>query len=182
MKSLALVFGLSLVACGGSAPSSTTTTTPVAEHHEDHDHDHGGPEDDSSPVVGPPQVAWKDMTHQQQARFMAKVVMPKFKPMFQKFDGKMFAKFECDTCHAKATVADHSFKMPNPDIYVLPESEEDFGKILKAKPEWMKLMGEVEHEMAGTLGLPPYNPAAPDPTQFGCYGCHTHKAGGAGDL
>lgn len=122
------------------------------------------------------------MTHKQQARFMEKVVVPKFAPVFQGFDGKMFHDFGCKTCHAKSTVEDHSFHMPNPEIYVLPEAPDDFGKLVKAKPEWMKLMGGVEEEMATTLGLPPFDPKAPSPAQFGCFGCHTHKPGGAGDL
>ena len=62
--------------------------------------------------------------------------------------------------------------MPNPDIFVLPEVPDDFKKLAADKPEWMKFMPKVEEEMAKTLGLTPYNPAAPDPSQFGCYGCH----------
>jgi len=159
-----LIWILALAACGGASKSGTTS-----------------PEGGGGKVVGPPDVAWKDMTHEQQAKFMGEVVMPKFKPMFQSFDPKAFAEFNCHTCHGKGSV-DKTFKMPNPDIYVLPEAPEDFQKLGAQKPGWMKLMPQVEEEMAKTLGMPAYNPAAPDPSQFGCYGCHTHKAGGAGDL
>jgi hypothetical protein len=161
-----LIWILALAACGGASQSGSTTP--------------GGGGGDGK-VVGPPEVAWKDMTHEQQAKFMGAVVMPKFKPMFQSFDPKAFAEFNCHTCHGQGSV-DKTFKMPNPAIYVLPEAPEDFQKLGTSKPGWMKLMPQVEEEMAKTLGMKPYDPAAPDPSQFGCYGCHTHKAGGAGDL
>lgn len=158
MKHSILIIAL-VAACGSSSKPTTTPTEPEK-------------------VVGPPTVAWKDMTHEQQAKFMDAVVVPKFKPMFQQFDAKTFAEFNCKTCHAEAVVKDKTFKMPNPDIFVLPEVPDDFKKLAAEKPEWMKFMPKVEEEMAQTLGLPPYNPAAPDPGQFGCFGCHTHKPGG----
>ncbi len=162
MKLYTLVIAALVAACGSSPKTSTTTTNPP----------------DTGNVVGPPAVAWKDMTHEQQAKFMEAVVVPKFKPMFQEFDGKTFAEFNCKTCHGEAGVKGKTFKMPNPDIFVLPEVPDDFKKLAADKPEWMKFMPKVEEEMAKTLGLPPYNPAAPDPGQFGCFGCHTHKPGG----
>ncbi|HEY4240485.1 MAG TPA: hypothetical protein VGM88_11755 [Kofleriaceae bacterium] len=161
MKRLAFTLLLA-AACGGSAPA--TSTTPPA---------------DNGPVVGPPQVAWKDMNKEQMAKFMDAVVVPKFKPIFQQFDPKGFAEFGCKTCHGEAAVKDKTFKMPNPDIFVLPEAEADFGKIMEKKPDWMKFMGGVEEEMAKTLNLPPFDPKSENHEgQFGCYGCHTHKPGG----
>jgi len=154
MKHLALL--VLLAACGGSSPK--TTTTPP----------------DEGKVVGPPEVAWKDMSHEQKAKFMAAVVVPKFKPMFQNFAPNVFHEFNCATCHG-AGAKDHSFKMPNPDIFVLPEAPADFQKLAQDKPDWMKFMPDVEHAMASTLGEKPYDPAAPDPSQFACYNCHTHK-------
>jgi hypothetical protein len=175
MKRLSVLF--LVAACGSSAPKTATPPPPAGDQPPPA---HGEMKDDNSPVVGPPQVEWKTMTHEQKGRFMDKVVMPKFKPMFQQFDGKVFAEFTCKTCHGDGA-KDHTFKMPNPGIWVLPEAKEDFGKLAQEKPEWFKFMPEVEHEMATTLGMPPYDPAAPAPTQFGCFGCHTHKAGGQKD-
>jgi hypothetical protein len=163
MKHLAVLL-LVAAACGGSSPKTETAGGSAAA-------------EDTGPVVGPPDVPWDKLTHDQQARFMAKVVMPKFKPMFQQFDAKLFADFKCKTCHGKGA-ADHTFKMPNPDIYVLPEAPADFQKLAQDKPEFMKFMPEVSHAMAETLGMKPFDPAAPDPSQFGCGGCHTHKPGG----
>ena len=169
MHRLSIVLVLA-AACGGSSKTTTTETTPTGPAE-------GSGSAETAPVVGPPQVAWKDMTKEQRGKFMAKVVMPKFKPMFQEFDPKGFAKFECETCHGEAA-KNHTFKMPNPDIFVLPEAPADFQKLAQEKPDWMKFMPKVEEEMAKTLGLPAYDPKAPSPDQFGCYGCHTHKPGG----
>jgi hypothetical protein len=166
MKTL-LALILLVAACGGSKPPTTEPT----------DRDHAV---DDGKVVGPPTVAWKDMSQEQRAKYMKAVVVPKFKPMFQEFDAKTFANFGCATCHGPG-VKDHKFDMPNPGIFVLPEAPDDFKKLGEKKPDWMKLMLKVEVEMANTLGMPPYDPAKPDPSQFGCYGCHTHKPGGGSD-
>jgi hypothetical protein len=177
MKRLAFV--LFLAAGGGSSPQPATPATsgsaPATAAAEP-----AATDAVSVKVVGPPEVAWKDMTHEQRGKFMHDVVMPKFKPMFVKFDPKGFDDFSCATCHGEGA-KDHTFKMPNANIFVLPEAEADFMKLAKAKPDWMKFMPEVEHEMAVTLGMKPYDPAAPDPSQFGCYGCHTHKPGGTAE-
>ena len=50
-------------------------------------------------VVGPPEVAWKDMTTEQKGKFMKEVVTPKMKVAFQAFDADEFKKFGCPTCH-----------------------------------------------------------------------------------
>src|SRR3954466_10799023 len=70
-------------------------------------------------VVGPPEVAWKDMTKDQKMKFMKAVVTPKMKVTFQKFDPKMFEKFNCGTCHGK-DAKDREFKMPNPKADIHP--------------------------------------------------------------
>src|SRR4051794_29907662 len=50
-------------------------------------------------VVGPPEVAWKDMTKEQRGKFMKVVVTPKMKGVFQEFDPVHFKQFNCATCH-----------------------------------------------------------------------------------
>ena len=37
-------------------------------------------------TVGPPEVAWKDMTYKQKRAYMKAAVMPTMKPVFQGFD------------------------------------------------------------------------------------------------
>ena len=130
-----------------------------------------------APLVGPPQVAWKDLSGQQRARFMAKVVMPKFAPRFHAFDAKTFEKFACVTCHGPG-VADHTYQLPNPELYVLPETIEEFKQLFVDKPEWMHFMTELERDMATTLGMQPADPAHPQAGWSGCYTCHSHRPGG----
>ena len=65
------------------------------------------------------------------------------------------------------------FKMPTPD---LPKLDFAALKAGKQKPKVAKWMGEVvEPEMAKLLQKPVYNPEKPDPSQFGCLGCHEQK-------
>jgi hypothetical protein len=119
-------------------------------------------------------AAWDfdKLTHEEQADFMKKHVMPTMKPLFQKFDAKHYAKFGCKTCHGKDPKA-AKFKMPTPD---LPKLDFAALKAGKQKPEIAKWMGEVvEPEMAKLLQKPVYNPEHPDPSQFGCLGCHEQK-------
>jgi cytochrome c553 len=127
-------------------------------------------------VVGPPEVAWKDLTKEQKAKYMKAAVTPKMKVVFQEFDPKLFAKFNCATCHGKEAKK-REFKMPNPEIHPLPGSEAAFMEMMKKKPsweKWAKFMGEkVEPQMATLLGKPVFDPKKPDPAAFGCGGCHT---------
>ena len=52
-------------------------------------------------TVGPPEVAWKDMTLKQKKAYMKAAVEPTMKPIFREFDAKEFKKFDCVTCHGK---------------------------------------------------------------------------------
>jgi|tagenome__1003787_1003787.scaffolds.fasta_scaffold19769349_1 hypothetical protein len=127
-------------------------------------------------VVGPPDVAWKDMSKEQRGRYMKAVVTPKMKLVFQDFDPKLFERFNCATCHGKEAKS-RAFKMPNPEIHPLPPTPEAYMAMMKKKPEWerwSKFMGErVAPQMATLLGLPVFDPKKPDPSAFGCKGCHT---------
>jgi hypothetical protein len=126
-------------------------------------------------TVGPPEVAWKDMTFAQKRSYMKAAVTPKMKPIFQTFDGEKFKTFNCDTCHGKGS-ADRKYKMPSPDIHPLPNTREAFEAKLKAEPTWPKwtkfMSGEVEPAMGKLLDLPVFNPEKPVQGAFGCAACH----------
>src|SRR4051812_3116490 len=77
----------------------------------------------SGKTVGPPEVAWKDMTYKQKKAYMKSAVTPTMKPIFQAFDAKVFKTFSCDTCHGKDGV-ERKFKMPSNDIHPLPGTPE----------------------------------------------------------
>ncbi|MBK7864732.1 MAG: hypothetical protein IPJ65_40255 [Archangiaceae bacterium] len=139
--------------------------------------ENAGPPDDDSPVVTPQQTPWKDMTGQQRGRYMAKVVLPKLRPVFQAFDGEKFAKVTCATCHGEHG-KQNEFKMPSAELPSLPDSPEVFmATVMKEQPEMVKFMGEKVVPMtAELLGIEAFNPQAPKEGAFGCHGCHTLKS------
>jgi hypothetical protein len=126
-------------------------------------------------VVGPPEVAWKEMTAKQKGAYMKAVVTPKMKPLFQAFDSRQFKKFTCETCHGKGAV-DREFKMPSPGIKPLPGTPEAFMAKLKTEKDWPKwtdfMKGKVVPTMSELLAIKEFDPKAPDPKAFGCKNCH----------
>jgi hypothetical protein len=147
---------LFLAACGGK--SAPTTTTPEPE-----------------PEPAPSQ--FKDMNHDQRVEFMKTVVMPEMKPLFVAFDPK-FEEMNCKTCHG-AGAENGKFEMPNPDLPVLPGTEEAFGEYMK-DPEharWAMFMIEkVKPTMAGLLQVAEFDPAT-GTGEFSCASCHTMEGG-----
>ncbi len=126
-------------------------------------------------VVGPPEVAWKDLTPEQKGKFMKEVVTPKMKVAFQAFDADEFKKFGCPTCHGDKA-KQKKFKMPNAGLPELPGNQAGFATLMEKKPKMMKFMGEtVKPELAKLLGVPEFDPKKPEAGGFGCAGCHTFK-------
>jgi hypothetical protein len=158
---------LVLLACGAKTTTTTTTgpTNPTP------------PDNGDEAVVGPPTVAWKDMTKPQKGKFMKAVVLPRMKELFVEFDAEEFAEMDCFTCHGD-DADDRKFEMPNPDILVLPANEEGWKKLAGEKGEWLKFMGgKVKPEMAKLLGMPEFNPKDPAPGTFACFNCHQQEGG-----
>lgn len=152
----AVLVTATVVACSSSAPATTETHEP-------------NPTAARVPIKD---VAWKDMTKPERGAYMRDVVTPQMKAAFVAFDAKYANDFGCATCHG-AGVADHSFKMPNPDIFVLKATHEEMAVIAQQKPEWMKFMVEqVKPKMADLLGVPAWDPEK-HPDGFGCHACHT---------
>jgi hypothetical protein len=105
-------------------------------------------------VTLPKNAKWAELDHDQRAKFMAKVVVPKMKPLFQAFDPNRFAHFDCRTCHGPS--AEHDvFRMPNPQLFALPKTREGFDALGAKEPAWVKFMSEqVKPQMAELLGSP----------------------------
>jgi hypothetical protein len=126
-------------------------------------------------TVGPPEVAWKDMTYKQKRAYMKAAVMPTMKPVFQGFDADKFKDFTCATCHGKDG-ADRKFKMPSNDIHPLPNTAAAFEAKMKTEPTWPKwtkfMSGDVEPAMGKLLDLPVFDPKKPVEGAFGCAACH----------
>jgi hypothetical protein len=130
-------------------------------------------------AVGPPEVAWKDMTYKQKKVYMKEAVEPTMKPIFQAFDAKKFKTFDCGTCHGKDGVK-RKFKMPSNDIHPLPNTKEAFEAKLKAEPTWPKwtdfMAKQVEPAMGKLLDVPVFNPQKPVEGAFSCGKCHKLEA------
>jgi hypothetical protein len=125
------------------------------------------------PVVAGDTVHWDKMSVSEKRKHMKKVVLPEMKKVFQEFDAKTFAKFNCNTCHGEKAEK-NKFKMPNPDLPKLPQPTDRaaFMALSEKKPEVTKFMGtKVKPEMARLLGLEEFNLATK--VGFGCYACHT---------
>jgi hypothetical protein len=117
-------------------------------------------------------IDWKGMSHGQRMEYMKKVVFPKMKALFVKFDATRFAAMDCRTCHGSAA-NDDSFKMPNPEIWKMPKGMDGWKMIQKNNPKYMEFMGKtVKPQMAALLGMQPSNPQA-QVAGFGCDNCHT---------
>ena len=126
-------------------------------------------------TVGPPEVAWKNMTFQQKKAYMKTAVEPTMKPIFQAFDAKEFKKFNCATCHGKDGPA-RKFKMPGNDVHPLPNTPEAFEAKLKTEPTWPKftefMSQKVVPAMGKLLDVPVFDPKKPVEGAFSCAACH----------
>lgn len=128
---------------------------------------------DESAVVGPPQVAWKDMTKKQKQTYMKKVVIPTMQPLFAAYDKDEFSTITCLTCHGDGAT-DSTFEMPNPEIMPLPATPEGFQALMAEKPKAVEFMAkQVKPAMAKLLGEPEFDHEHPEAGGFGCGGCHT---------
>ena len=138
-----------------------------------------GPRLAQGKTVGPPEVAWKDLTYDQKKAYMKAKVQPTMKPIFQAFDAKKFKTFNCQTCHGDDG-PDRKYKMPSNDIHPLPNSKEGFEAKLKAEPtwpKWTKFMAEgVEPAMGKLLAIPVFNPRKPVEGALSCGNCHKLEA------
>lgn len=130
-------------------------------------------------VVGPPQVAWKDLTYDQKKAYMKTAVVPVMKPIFKAFDAKKFPTVNCVTCHG-SDGTDRKYKMPSNDIHPLPNSKEGFEAKLKAEPTWPKwtefMSQKVEPAMGKLLGMPVFDPKKPVEGALSCANCHKLEA------
>jgi hypothetical protein len=166
MRRLVALFGLVssgmfvFAACGGGGAESGGSTMPTAS---------ASGAETSAASASSAAMDWESMSHGQRLETMKKVVVPKMGAVFQSFDAKKFADFNCVVCHGER-IKQKNFDMPNPDLPHLSYTD-GFKKHMTEKPEITKfMMDKVEPEMAAALGMHPYDPK----TQkgFGCGGCH----------
>jgi hypothetical protein len=143
--------------CGGSQPAPAAPEGAA-------DGKQAGADDENVPV---PEKWSDDMPEKQKVAFMKAKVVPRMAPIFQAFDAKEFARFDCTTCHGPNMKEPHDF---------LPAVEIKDGKFVEQDehPELIKFMQEkVVPEMASIFGMPVYDPATKQ--GFGCARCHEMK-------
>ena len=149
-RSILLVV-LCVAACGGKAVPAT------------------GKAEEAAPPEG---MAFKDMSGKQRAAFMQLTVVPTMKPLFQEFDAKKFATFNCKTCHGAGAEQAH-FDMPNPDLPRLPKPENfmAYAKDPEHAPMVQFMAGKVKPMMAKLLMMSEFDPAT-NTGDFSCHACH----------
>jgi mono/diheme cytochrome c family protein len=162
-SALSIVLAFALVACGGSQPpaqSPEPATAPATD-----------PEQPTVRVVGPPEVAWADMTFEQRGDYMKEVVTPRMQELFAAHDAERFAKVNCMTCHGEGAL-EGKFDMPNPEIASLPGNPEGFQALMETDPAMMEFMAtQVKPTMAELLDIPEYDFTTGE-GEFGCMACH----------
>jgi hypothetical protein len=121
--------------------------------------------------------AWTTMSWEERHDTMTFEVLPTMAPMFQRFEGASAPSMTCRTCHgADAEKVGYAMPrgLPPLDPRNMPRADSSNPKEARI----VKFMtDEVTPGMAEVLGVRPYDPKTQ--TGFGCFGCHTSKAGGS---
>lgn len=148
------------LACGaseeGSAESSSEQASTGGETHE-------------ASAEGPSlaDMAWHDVPADQRGQYMAEVVVPAMKPLFEALDAERYADFGCATCHG-TNAAEVHFQMPNG---LAPLDPSSIGAMYQSEQPMAQLMTQQVHpRMVELLGEPAYDSATGE--GFGCLGCH----------
>ncbi|MEM6993989.1 MAG: hypothetical protein AAF721_25985 [Myxococcota bacterium] len=149
------------LACGKEKPPTAPPATDTAG---------ATPAADDGAAAEPEEPkTWATMGWDEKKQHMMDEVTPKMAGLFQGVSAEHYAEFNCVTCHGPGA-KEGKFKMPSDSLPKLPPNG-DFAKLMEAKPDVMKFMGEqVVPEMAALLDTPPYDPSTNE--GFGCYGCH----------
>lgn len=148
-KALVAVFGMLLIACGGSKASDGTTGKQSAIEA------FGG--------LTPPDVPWGQMSYADREFYMIGKVNPIMKEIFERYDIEEYSGFDCVDCHGEE-MKRIKFKMPPPSMYVVPpEGTPGHRGMMLTFPETVQFMEEtVTPAMGKLLGV----------DDFTCAGCH----------
>jgi hypothetical protein len=161
---------------GAPAASSAASAAPAASS--------AAPSESAAPAASavpteeafpgaPKPGEWDHWSHDQKMAYMKDHVMPKMGGEFHDFDAKRYAEPHCTLCHGSGAKKGH-FKMPNSELPKLAGTPEGFKALKEKKPQVVDFMiTKVEHDMAGLLGEPPFDPQTK--SGFGCFNCHTKK-------
>lgn len=157
-----------LISCGGAGSDASSETGSESSSGSEATTDQST---QASTPSGPPRP-WAEMSHEERAHYMAEVVTPEMRTMFQEHDAEEFADFGCRTCHGE-NAREVSFAMPNG---LAPLSHDSIGAIFQSEhPGAVFMTQRVWPRMAQLLGEPLYNPETHQ--GFSCFDCHAEATG-----
>jgi len=107
------------------------------------------------------------MTHEERGHYMAEVVMPAMRPIFQDHDATRYAEFSCGTCHG-ANAREVEFHMPN-GLHPLDHAA-IMATFQSQDPSATWMTQQVWPRMAELIGEPQFDMATGE--GFRCVNCH----------
>ncbi|GAB5547948.1 MAG: hypothetical protein SangKO_077080 [Sandaracinaceae bacterium] len=158
----ALIF-LALSGCGAAAEDEAEVTEETVTT---------GDEAIEEAVPSPP-VAWDEMDHEAQARWMMAEVVPRMGERFQAFDAERYADFGCPTCHGP-NPRENGFDMPSAALPALPATgTPEQHQMVRDYPEMVRFMfNDVLPTMQTLVGGADFDEETGE--GFSCYSCHPH--------
>ena len=103
------------------------------------------------------ELTWPEMSESEKSAYMAGVVLPTMRDVFQGYDAERYAEFSCDTCHTSGG----DYSMPSQDLAGY-WAEGEFPGPDTTDPGAKFMHEEVLPKMAGLL----------DNDSPSCTGCH----------
>lgn len=154
---------LALSGCGAPADEEAAVTEETVTT---------GDEAPEGELPGPP-MAWEEMDHDAQARWMMTEVVPRMEQRFQAYDGERYASFGCATCHGP-NPQEVQFEMPSRALPALPATgTPEQHQMVREYPEMVRFMfNDVLPTMQTLVGGADFDEETGE--GFSCYSCHPH--------
>jgi hypothetical protein len=150
-----VLFALLVLGCGPAAASSSSSEPASTET------------TGSETTTTAERPAWNDMTQEQRGHYMAEVVVPEMRTIFQEHDAERYADFGCATCHG-ANAHEVAFHMPN-GVHPLDHAT-IMATFQSSDPNATWMTQHVWPRMAALIGEPQFDPQTGE--GFRCTNCH----------
>ncbi len=161
--------GADATTAADSAAAADTATAPDVAAATDA----GAAADSASAADASPAFDWESMSFLKRRKYMEETVEPTMKKIFQEFDPKVFANFNCATCHGP-DAQKNKFKMPSNPVSLDPKNMPDPNGKNAYMAKYAKfMMGKVTPEMLKLLNVEGLDPSTGQ--GFDCFSCHTTK-------
>ncbi|HEX8796032.1 MAG TPA: hypothetical protein VF765_34015 [Polyangiaceae bacterium] len=125
------------------------------------------------PPGAPGPGEWATWSHEQKLAYMKSGFLDAERVIFASWEPVRFKELTCRNCHGPS-VADGSFRMPNPQLAHLAPGAPGFQELAAHEPEVLMFMQQrLVPETARLLGVPAFDFEAH--TGFSCYQCHVRQ-------